>query len=83
MIRFANIEFLYALLLIPIFVLIYWYAMKKKKRALIDFGELHLIDRLIPDSPKYKYAVKFLLLISALVFTIFGLANLQDRKSVV
>ncbi len=77
MIRFANIEFLYALLLIPMFVLIYWYAMRKKKKALIDFGDLNLINRLIPDSPKYKYAVKFLLLITALVFTIFGLANLQ------
>ncbi len=77
MIRFANIEFLYALFLIPIIIGVYWYAMRKKKKALIDFGELHLISRLIPDSPKYKYAVKFLILISAFIFTILGLANLQ------
>jgi Ca-activated chloride channel homolog len=77
MLRFAHIEFLYALLLIPLLILLYWWAMKMKLKSLKSFGNLELVRSLIFDGPKYKYSVKFILSVAALSLIILGLANLQ------
>ncbi|MFH2003913.1 MAG: VWA domain-containing protein [Bacteroidota bacterium] len=77
MVRFENIEFLYALFLVPAFVAVFWWAMKSKQKSLKTFGNIALIRLLIPDAPKYKHSVKFILLAAAFIFTVLGLANLQ------
>ena len=77
MIRFQHIEFLYALSVIPLLVILYWWAMRTKLKSLKSFGDLEILKSLISDMSNYKQLVKFILLISALVFIILGLANLQ------
>jgi Ca-activated chloride channel homolog len=77
MIRFANIYFLYILLLVPLLVLIYWWASKSKTQSLKLFGDLKLLRLLIADESRYKNSLKFILSLSALIFIILGLANLQ------
>ena len=39
MFKFAHPEILYVLILIPVFVVIYFIAIRQRKRALKDFGD--------------------------------------------
>jgi Ca-activated chloride channel family protein len=77
MIRFQNTEYLYALALIPVLILIYIWAMKIKQKSLRTFGDINLMKLLIPDLPIYKNIIKFTLPALALSLIILGLANLQ------
>lgn len=77
MIRFQNTEYLYALALIPVLILIYIWAMKIKQKSLRTFGDINLMKLLIPDLPIYKNIIKFTLPAIALSLIILGLANLQ------
>ncbi len=77
MIRLQNTEYLYALALIPVLILIYIWAMKIKQKSLRTFGDINLMKLLIPDLPIYKNIIKFTLPAIALSLIILGLANLQ------
>lgn len=77
MLRFEYIEFLYALLLIPILILIYWLIRQLRKKNLKRFGDIKLINKLFPEVSSIKPLLKFTLLLTAITFIIFGLANLQ------
>jgi Ca-activated chloride channel homolog len=75
--RFAEPDFFYALLLIPLFVSIFIMMMFWKLRAIRRFGDSALVVRLIPDMSKNRMVVKFLLIIFAYILIVFGLANPQ------
>ena len=77
MFRFAHSEYLYALAFIPVLLVLFWWALRKRKRGLELFGNLSLLDRLMPSAGKYKRSIKFFLLLSSLMFLILGLANPQ------
>lgn len=77
MFRFEYIEYLYALGVIPILWMLFWFGMRWRKNALNKFGERNLILQLIPDYPHYKHQIKFSLLMLALAFLILALANPQ------
>lgn len=77
MFRFENTEYLYALILIP--VLIIWFVMvlKFRKNALAEFGDLKLLENLMPDVSISRYKWKFFLILLALTSLIVGIANPQ------
>lgn len=75
--RFENIEFLYGLLLIPVFLAVFIWYVYWKKRTLRKFGETSVIGRLMPWRSKGKPGFKFALLMVAYAFLVFGLANPQ------
>jgi len=77
MIRFENIDFLYALILLPIIVGTFILGRHLKRKALTRFGDIHLIVKLFPDASDLKPIIKFVLLITSLVFFVLGMANLQ------
>jgi Ca-activated chloride channel family protein len=77
MIRFENIEYLYGLLLIPLFVLAFILYLIWKKRALKRFGEMPVISRLLPEMSSVKPVIKFSLLMIGYVFLLIGAANPQ------
>lgn len=77
MVRFENIEFLYALFLIPVFIIIFWLMMNWKKNALKRYGDVSMISQLIPDASKGRLIIKFILIIIAYIFLIIGIANPQ------
>ena len=77
MFRFVNIELLYAFALIPILIIIFWLMVRWKKRALKTFGDISVINQLIPYVSKGRPVLKFILLLFALGFIILGLANPQ------
>ncbi len=77
MFRFGNPEFLYVLLIIPILAFLFGLAQYYKKKALHKFGDMNVIEQLMPFVSKSRPILKFLFLAIAITFTIFALADPQ------
>src|SRR4030042_2286605 len=75
--RFAHVNFLYALLAIPVMIFIYLITVRLRKRALNRFGNLTLISQLMPDVSAARPHLKFILALMALIFLIFAIAGPQ------
>jgi len=77
MFRFENPEYLYALALIPVLAVFFAIAWHARKIAIRRFGEHRLMQKLMPETSRYKDSVKFILLMLALSFLVIGWANPQ------
>lgn len=77
MIRFQHIEYLYALGVLPLFILVYVWNRMKRKKSLEVFGDTGLVRQLFPDISDVKPTWKFILFVSAYIFLIIGAANPQ------
>ncbi len=77
MFRFANIEILWWLLTIPVFVVGYILYTRRKHKQLEDFGDPVLVSELMPDASKARPIVKFSLLMAALALLIVAAARPQ------
>ena len=75
--RFANPDFLYLLLLIPVIIILYIINSIRKKRALQRLGDFKLVGRLVPELSKVRPFIKFILLLSAVSAGIVMLARPQ------
>ena len=75
--RFANPEYLYLLLMLPVFVLLFIFNEYRKRRAFRKFGEEKLVKKLMPDLSKYRSSVKFIFQILAISLAIIILARPQ------
>ena len=77
MFRFANIEMLWWLITIPVFVITYIVYTKHKQRQLTEFGDPELMAQLMPDASKSRPIWKFGMLIVALILLIVAAARPQ------
>ncbi|MCF8302776.1 MAG: VWA domain-containing protein [Bacteroidales bacterium] len=77
MIRFEHIDLLYGLALLPVFIILFWLAVRWKKRVLKKFGQYQVISRLMPNATSGRPLVKFILFLLAFGFLVIGLANPQ------
>ena len=77
MFRFANIEMLWWLLTVPVFVVVYIITTRRKRRQLVEFGDPELIAQLMPDASKSRPIAKFCILIVALTLLIIATARPQ------
>lgn len=77
MIRFAHFEYLYALTLVPVLVLVFLWGLRARQRALKRFGNPYILQRLMPTAGRYKRSVKFSLLLIAFGLLVMGLVNPQ------
>lgn len=77
MFRFADIEMLWWLLTIPVFVVAYVLITRQKRRQLSEFGDPELMAQLMPDASKSRPIVKFALLMGALSLLIIAAARPQ------
>jgi Ca-activated chloride channel family protein len=77
MYRFEHIQCLWALAVIPLFVVIYIVVMSIKKKRLQKLGDFSLILAMMPDVSVTKQTVKFIFYSISLFFLILGIANLQ------
>lgn len=75
--RFENADFLYALLIIPFFILLFLWIQRARKQAFERFGNTSLLTQLMPHYSRYKHTFKFVLLLLGLSFLIIGWANPQ------
>jgi len=77
MIRFAHIEYLYLLLLIPVFIGLYLAWNIWRKKALKRFGDVKTIQVLMPRYSGTKPLLKFIILLTAFVFFVVGVTDPQ------
>jgi Ca-activated chloride channel family protein len=75
--RFAHIDYLWGLLIIPFLTLIFIWSRYTRKRALRRFGNEQVITELMPFVSKNRPVFKFLLLMVALGLFIAGAARPQ------
>jgi len=77
MFRFGNSEYLYALVIIPVLIILFVAYMYRRKRALRRFGDIPVISQLMPYVSKVRPVLKFIFLLLALTSVIFALADPQ------
>jgi len=77
MFRFEDPAYLWLLLVLPLLVIIYMVAMRRRTVKLRKFGDAALIRDLMPDASKTRSALKFGLLLGALALAIIMLARPQ------
>lgn len=77
MFRFGNIEYLWALLLVPLLTVFFIWSRIARRRALKKFGQQEILNHLMPFSSKNRPGFKFLIVMVALAFFITGIARPQ------
>ncbi len=77
MFRFANIEMLWMLVSIPVFIGAYIWYTHRKRRQLAAFGDPELVKELMPNASRIRPNLKFSLLMVALTLLIFAAARPQ------
>lgn len=77
MFKFENILFLWALAIIPLIVMLFWYFRSKRKKALQNFASARLIEILMPGISKTKPAWRMFFLCLSLTSIIVAAAGPQ------
>ena len=77
--RFANPDFLYLLLLLPVMILLFIVNEIRKKRALKRLGDINLVGTLVPEMSRVRPVVKFILQLIAVTAGIIMLATSSVR----
>lgn len=77
MFRFESPAYLWLLWSIPVLAIIRFVCYKLRRKKLLRFGEMSLVNRLMPNVSKIRPSVKFWLLVAALALMIVMLARPQ------
>lgn len=77
MFRFESPAYLWLLWSIPVLAIIRFVCYKLRRKKLLRFGEMSLMNRLMPNVSKIRPSVKFWLSVAALVLMIVMLARPQ------
>ena len=77
MFRFARPEYLYLLILVPVLLGFFYYALIIKSKRLKALGNKTLLQGLMPEASRVRPRVKFYLLLTALILSIFMMAGPQ------
>jgi Ca-activated chloride channel family protein len=77
MLRFAHIDFLWGLLLIPVFILLFIVVSRWKSKAVKSLGDRNVVNMMIPDVSFSRPWLKFILFAVAFVFLLIGAADPQ------
>ena len=77
MFRFANTEMLWMLAVVPVFIGLYIWYTRRKRRQLAEFGDPALVSELMPNASRVRPNVKFSILMVALILLIVAAARPQ------
>ena len=77
MFKFANPEYLYLLVLVPVLVALHVFSNISRRRKLQEYGDRELLSRLMPDASVGRPNIKFWLLFAAYTLCCFLLARPQ------
>ncbi len=75
--RFAHIEYLYALALIPVFFVLFILTRIQRRKALEKFGNREIVEQLMPNASHSRPVVKFVIWMFALASVIIAMARPQ------
>jgi Ca-activated chloride channel family protein len=77
MLRFAHTHLLWALLLVPLLIVVFMIVRRWKKKALAAFGDRAVIGRIMPEVSFSRPTLKFTFFVAAYALLIIGLADPQ------
>jgi len=77
MLRFAHIDILWGLLVIPVFILLFLLVSRWKKKALASFGQKNVVRLMIPQVSFSRPWLKFIFFLVAYASLIVGMADPQ------
>lgn len=77
MFRFANPDFLYLLLILPVLITFYVYSYISKKKAIKKYGDPELLSQLMPEVSYKRQHLKFWIMFAAITVAIFIIAGPQ------
>jgi Ca-activated chloride channel family protein len=77
MFKFANPEYLYLLVLVPVLVILHVVSVIRRRRKLAEYGDQALLMQLMPDVSVTRPNIKFWLLFAAYTLGCFLLARPQ------
>lgn len=77
MFRFGNSEYLWGLLIIPLLAVFFIWSRVSRKKALKRFGNIEILQQLMPYVSTSRPIFKFTILMLALAFFIVGIARPQ------
>ncbi|GAB4341088.1 MAG: VWA domain-containing protein [Calditrichia bacterium] len=77
MLRFANPQFFYFYILIPLLIGFFWWSFRKKRKILAKIGDEELVASLTRSVSKKKQVWKVVLVLFAFIVGIFALADPQ------
>jgi Ca-activated chloride channel family protein len=77
MVEFDHLIFLSGLAAIPLFVLVFLWMLRSRKKAIQKFGDTNLVHQLIIDLSSGRPVLKFILLSVAFTILIFAVVNLK------
>ena len=77
MLRFANAYILWALVLVPVLIIIFLLVRNWKKKALASLGDKGVISRIMPEVSLSRPTLKFIFFIVAYTILIIGIADPQ------
>ena len=75
--RFANPEYLYLLLLLPVMVCLFIYSNYRRKKNINSYGDPQLLKKLIPSTAVLRNRISFWFTFFALALTVVVLARPQ------
>ena len=75
--KFANPEFLYLLIVLPLLLAVYIYSNYRRLKNLKEYGDTELLKNLMPDVSSYRPGIKFWLSMFAIAFLIVVIARPQ------
>ena len=78
--KFQHIEYLLAFATIPVLVALYFLALNWKKKTIKKIGDERLVKEMIKNYSPQRFALKFLLIVTAFASGVFALANLRSPQ---
>lgn len=78
--RFQHTEYLLALAAIPVLAGLYFLALSWKKKTIKKIGDERLVKELIKNYSPQKFALKFILVVTAFAAAVCGLANVRSPQ---
>ena len=80
MFRFQYIEYFFALAAIPVLVALYFIVLNWKKKTIKKIGGERLVKEMIKNYSPQRFAIKFILIVTAFTSAVFALANLRTPQ---
>ncbi len=77
MFRLEHISYLYALVAVPVLLIIFVFMMRWRKNAIRSLGDYDIVRQLMPDVSSTKMNLKFGLLLITLILIIIGIVDPQ------
>ncbi|MEO7306097.1 MAG: VWA domain-containing protein [Ferruginibacter sp.] len=82
MFSFQHIDYLIVLAAVPLLLILYFFVLYWKKRTIKKIGDANLVKEMIKNYSPQKFALKFVLALTAFILCGFALANLRSPKGV-